>query len=289
MHQSGAHTRPESAATVIPQLETLVSPRRVPRFVDEERAGGGRGRRYGGGGADGYGGGGGGGGAGAGADGGFPAAAPGVVGADTPAFDAALVDDRSIQQKNVDALVEIFALAGRAARSEVDHGTIYGDNTPGVRVLVTSKDAEKGVGPAIIEGQPATVSVATAERIICSSGAIPILFDKSRPIDVGKMNRLHSVKQRLAMAALWGGCPWMDCTRPPSMTEAHHCEKWNGSNTTLALGIPFCRFHHMLLHNNGWRVDVREDGTYWLVPPLTYDATRTPLQLRPKNPLIARL
>ena len=56
-------------------------------------------------------------------------------------------------------------------------------------------------------------------------------------------------------------------------------------NTTLVNGICLCRFHHMEVHANGWRIQFREDGTYWLIPPSTLDAQRTPIQLRSKSPL----
>ena len=53
-------------------------------------------------------------------------------------------------------------------------------------------------------------------------------------------------------------------------------------------GISRCRFHHMLVHNNGWQI-LRDGAKYWLKPPVSED----PLQiLRPmpsKSPALAEL
>lgn len=198
---------------------------------------------------------------------------------------AAAVDDRTPEQAAADALVDLAELATRATGTDIDQKKLIRDINPGVRLHVTAEGIETGVGTAHFEGQEAAVSITTAERIICNSGTIPIVFYEGRPIDVGKTNRLHSVRQRIAMAAYWGGCPWTGCDRPPSMTEAHHPSAWNGCNTTLINGIPLCRFHHMQLHNGGWKIIVDEDGNYWLIPPPSADRISTPIQLKPKNPL----
>ena len=46
-----------------------------------------------------------------------------------------------------------------------------------------------------------------------------------------------------------------------------------------------CRFHHLLLHNNGWDIH-RDQATYWLKPPNDIDPTRALLAMPSKSPII---
>lgn len=73
---------------------------------------------------------------------------------------------------------------------------------------------------------------------------------------------------------------------PPSQCEAHHIDEWaaDGGCTDLADGMLFCRHHHMLLHNNGWRI-VREGSVYWMIPPASVDPEQKPILLTSKSAL----
>ena len=74
-----------------------------------------------------------------------------------------------------------------------------------------------------------------------------------------------------------------DCDKEPSMTEAHHIIPWaGGGRTDLANGILLCRFHHLLIHNNGWEIYLV--GTdYYLLPPPDIDPARTPRPMPSKG------
>jgi Domain of unknown function (DUF222) len=249
---------PESAAIITAAIDAVLAPRRGgPRFVDT------------------------------GAGGGAPAPenSTDILGA---AGAALSVDARSIPQLAVDTLVEIVNLATRASGSAVDQAHLFGDRSPAVRVHVQLESLRAGVGAAYFEGQSAFVSAATADRHVCTAGILPVLFSGTQPIDAGKTQRLHSVRQRVALTAQWNGCAWHDCDRPPAMTEVHHIDAFNGQNTTLENGIPLCRFHHMELHANHWQIRrIRRHGhdvSYWLHPP---GDTARPIRLRSRNPLTA--
>jgi hypothetical protein len=185
-------------------------------------------------------------------------------------------DDRSIAQFSLDALVDIVRLAGRAEAGDI--ATLFGVRSPAVRVHVQATDLKRGEGFAYVEGQSAFVSLSTAQRIACDTGWLPVLFDGAAPIDVGATQRLHSPRQRTAAASYWNGCPWEHCQSPPSMTEVHHIDRWNGSNTTLANAITLCRFHHMELHANGWRIHER-DGEL-----VAHSESGHEVPLRPRSP-----
>ncbi|CAN5286862.1 hypothetical protein BH11ACT5_BH11ACT5_14540 [soil metagenome] len=195
------------------------------------------------------------------------------------------VDDRTIDQVMVDALVEIVAVATRAPS-----GKLFGQRKPSVRVLVTDRDLKSGQGVAFIEGQADAVSLATAERHLCSSGFTPLLFDRDgQGIDEGRDERFHTRRQRNLIAARDGGCIGFDCDRPPSWSEVHHIVPWSeGGTTTVEDGVLLCRFHHMLVHNKGWRI-TRTGAKYLFVPPRSVDPSQTPIPAARRSAALRRL
>ena len=195
------------------------------------------------------------------------------------------VDDRTIDQVMVDALVEIVAVATRAPS-----GRLFGQRKPSVKVLVTARDLAVGAGAAFIEGQSEAVSLATAERHICSSGFTPLLFDgDGQGIDEGRDERFHTGRQRNLIAARDGGCIGFDCDRPPSWSEVHHIVPWSeGGTTTVEDGVLLCRFHHMLVHNKGWRI-TRTGAEYFFVPPRSVDPSQTPIPATRRSAALRRL
>jgi hypothetical protein len=197
--------------------------------------------------------------------------------------EAIVADARSTGQLVLDAVVEMIRIAGSA-----DTGRVFGSRRPAVRVHVTLADLDRRDGAAKIEGQTSAVSIQTAERHICDSGYLPIVLDDTRALDLGRASRFHSAKQRTVLAAIWGGCAVPGCDRPPSWTEIHHPEEWgHGGPTSVANGIPLCRHHHMMIHNNGWNIVRRgaaSGAEYWLNPPPDDPLNPDPLRLRPQNP-----
>jgi hypothetical protein len=180
-------------------------------------------------------------------------------------------DERTTEQLTLDVFVELIRIGAR-----VDDGTLLGDRKPAVRILVTQTDLDAQpdadgtrAGAAYFEGQHDAVSIATAERYICSSGAVPIMFDTDgRALNLGREQRLFTQKQRTAMAARDGGC--IMCGAPPSWCEAHHIDHWEAHNgrTDIDDGVLLCRFCHLNVHNNTWRIR-REHGQYSSKNPTT--------------------
>ena len=84
-----------------------------------------------------------------------------------------LDDPRSNDQLAVDTLVETVQLATRAAGATA----MFGQKSPAVRVHVQAEALQSGRGFAYFEGQSAVVSISIAERHLCLSGILPILFD----------------------------------------------------------------------------------------------------------------
>ncbi|HXR43156.1 MAG TPA: DUF222 domain-containing protein, partial [Pseudolysinimonas sp.] len=134
-----------------------------------------------------------------------------------------LRDTRSVEQMTADALVDMIRLATRA-----DDGTVFGVARPAVTVLVTAHELREHRGVARLEGQTTAVSIATAQRHLCSGGLVAAIFDATgQPVDVGRDQRLFTRRQRVALAARDGGCRYPGCDRPPSWTEAHHITEWS--------------------------------------------------------------
>lgn len=191
-------------------------------------------------------------------------------------------DPRTTDQLALDALVDMIRIAGAA-----DRGRVFGIRKPAVRVHVDADALERREGAGHLEGQTASVSIATVERTICAGGYLPIVFHTDGRIDAGHARRLFTERQRVALAAIWGGCAHPDCDRPPSWTEAHHAQPHSrGGPTTVANGILLCRFHHMLVHNQGWTVTPpdRRGGQWKMLPP-PGSVGRRPVILVSKSPL----
>ncbi|WP_395639008.1 DUF222 domain-containing protein [Pseudolysinimonas sp.] len=179
--------------------------------------------------------------------------------------DELLADPRTTEQIGLDAFVELIRVG-----AAVDPGSILPFRRPDVVVHVDLADLDRRAGRARIEGQHASFGIATAERHICESGVVPILFDGDRRIvEVGVPQRLFTRRQRIALAARDGGCTFPHGDRPPSWTEAHHLKPWSeGGATSVDNGILLCRHHHLLVHDHGWRIH-RRDGEWEFEPPRT--------------------
>ena len=199
--------------------------------------------------------------------------------------DAIINDPRTTAQLALDTLVEMIRIAAAA-----DTGRVFGTRKPGVRLHATVADLDRRTGAGHIEGQHASISIATVERRACADGYLPILFDdRGHALDLGRTQRLFTEKQRIVLAAIWGGCAIPRCDRPPSWTEAHHADEWDRHNgtTDISNGILLCRHHHMWIHNNNRRI--RRRGTqYWVEPPPSDQLNRDPILLESKNPVRRR-
>ncbi|CAN5312016.1 HNH endonuclease signature motif containing protein [soil metagenome] len=194
--------------------------------------------------------------------------------------DALLADPRTNDQLAADAVMALIRLA-----VDVDPGTTASHRRPAVRVHVT-EDSIRRRGSGSIEGVPGAIGFGTVERHICDTGVLGIRFDTSgRVIDLGRDQRLFSAIQRVGLAARDGGCVFPGCGRPPSECEAHHIDQWHRDRgkTDLADGVLLCRFHHMLVHNNGWRIE-RNVARYYLVPPRAIDPQQSKRELGRRHP-----
>jgi hypothetical protein len=200
--------------------------------------------------------------------------------------DALLRDPRTTEQVGLDAFVELIRLG-----DAVDPAAVLGLREPAVQVLVSERDLASGVGVAALEGQSSPIGVETAQRHICQAGVVPVMFDTDGQIvNVGREKRLFTRRQRTGIAARDGGCRFLGCPRPPSWCEAHHIEEWHKDRgrTDVADGVLLCRHHHLLVHNNGWKI-TRVGAQYSFVPPRSLDPGQHPIIAPAKSPIARRL
>jgi len=198
--------------------------------------------------------------------------------------DQIAADERTPQQYLSDVLIETIVQG-----ADADSSVMLGSGAPVVRVIVTEETLEKGTGHGRLESdQELPVSVETIERMICNGETQEVIVDEDdlQPIDVGRKKRLFTPAQRTALAVRDGGCMWPDCDRPPCWTEAHHVEHWQRDSgaTNIDNGILLCRYHHLLLHNYGWEIEIDKSRIVWLIPPVSIDPTQTP-RLMPSRSL----
>ena len=189
-------------------------------------------------------------------------------------------DTRTTEQLAHDGFLQLLTIAGAVAPT-----TLIGTHRPAVRVLVTDTSLNENTGHGRIEGQLDAVSIETIQRHLCDTGILPLSFDgDGQCLNVGREQRLFTRRQKIALVVRDGGCLWPGCDRPASWTEAHHINEWfkDHGNTDIADGVLLCRHHHLLLHNNHWRIQ-RTNTDYWLIPPRDQDPDQTPIPLPSKS------
>lgn len=179
-------------------------------------------------------------------------------------------DSRSNEQLAYDLVTDVFRAGALATASDV-----FGARQPGVRMVVVRdaigpRDAfgrMQATGHFEDGGDPIAGSV--IDRALCEVGVVQVTVDTcGNPLDVGREQRLFAAKHRLALAVRDGGCMWPGCRVPASYCEAHHIDHWSeGGRTDCDRGILLCRFHHMLLHNAGWRIRREKLGPFVLHRP----------------------
>lgn len=120
---------------------------------------------------------------------------------------------------------------------------------------------------------------AVAQRIACDADIWRVIIDPvtGMPLDVGRAHRLVPYWIRRALYVRDRGCRWPGCTTPAQWTDAHHVLPWSEHGETRVEDcLLLCRWHHGLVHEGGWRIDLdpatgkvhilRPEGIPYLVP-----------------------
>ena len=176
-------------------------------------------------------------------------------------------DDRTPAQMRVDALA---ALA--------HHGVGCDDPGSGVKTVLvlrsTVEELEKGVGVVTCDSMETPISIETLRVMAVDAGVLPVVMGgTSMPLDVGRVHRLATWYQRMAVLERDGGCAW--CHAPVSFTEIHHIKEWGRWGTTdIDNLVALCVSCHHRVHYGGWLIEV-EGGSVYFTPPAQIDPHRT--------------
>jgi hypothetical protein len=164
-------------------------------------------------------------------------------------------DDRCLEQRNADALVELASGGGSQAQIQV---------TSSLETLLALTGA-----PAAEMEHCLPVSSKTIERLACDSSIARVLLNsESQVIDVGRSKRVVSEPGRRALTARDGHCVWNQCDRPASRSAAHHLIHWiHGGSSDLDNLILLCHRHHWMVHEGGWQIARGDDGRMLTIPP----------------------
>jgi hypothetical protein len=164
-------------------------------------------------------------------------------------------DDRDLEQRQADALVELAAGGGSQAQIQV---------TSSIETLVGLAGA-----PAADLELSLPISSRAVERLACDCSIARVLLGSdSMVIDVGRSKRVVSEPTRRALWARDGSCRWPGCDRPASLSVAHHVVHWvHGGATDLDNLVLLCRRHHWMVHEGEWQLVRGDDGRMLTIPP----------------------
>jgi hypothetical protein len=97
----------------------------------------------------------------------------------------------------------------------------------------------------------------TARRLACDCSLVGIVeAEDGEPLNVGRKTRSIPPALQRALKARDGGCRFPGCTHT-RFTEGHHVEHWaNGGQTEIANLVTLCHFHHHLVHEGGFGIQV---------------------------------
>ena len=97
----------------------------------------------------------------------------------------------------------------------------------------------------------------TTRRLTCDGALVPVRTDEEgRVLDMGRRRRTVPPALRRALEVRDGGsCRFPGCE--VRHTEPHHIQHWaQGGRTELVNLLSLCRYHHRLVHDEGWEIHV---------------------------------
>ncbi len=144
--------------------------------------------------------------------------------------------------------------------------------------------------------------ISTIRRLACDAGIIPtVLGGAGVPLDVGRVRRLATHAQRVALRVMYPTCAIPGCDMPFDYCQPHHLDPWTrrasgqpGGPTALDNLIPLCSRHHHAVHEGGWQLRLqphtrelrveRPDGTVLVGWPDGSDPTQRTDEHRSTSP-----
>jgi 5-methylcytosine-specific restriction endonuclease McrA len=115
-------------------------------------------------------------------------------------------------------------------------------------------------GQSVLE-DGAHVPAETSQRLACDASRVVMRHDEDgRVLEIGARTRTIPPALRRALHHRDRGCRFPGCGLP--FGQGHHLRHWaQGGPTTLSNLALLCRRHHRAVHEEGYQVDRRPDGT----------------------------
>ncbi len=120
---------------------------------------------------------------------------------------------------------------------------------------------------------------AQLRKMACDADLIPIVLSGDGvPLDMGRLARLATYTQRLALRALHPTCAVEGCDMAFEWCEIHHLKPWErGGLTNLDNLVPLCTYHHTWVHDLDGNVIME------MLPDRTLRLPGLPLQPCPRR------
>jgi hypothetical protein len=167
------------------------------------------------------------------------------------------IDPPTMEQQQADALA---LLAETALHHGIDPGA------PGERYqVVVHVDAEVLADPdqpgQSVLDEGTRVPAGTSQRLACDASRVVMRHHADgRVVEVGARTRTIPPALRRALHHRDGGCRFPGCG--VRFGQGHHIRHWaHGGPTTLSNLTMLCGRHHRAVHEEGFEVDRRPDGT----------------------------
>jgi len=169
--------------------------------------------------------------------------------------------------QQADALLAIAkaTLAGSAAGvTGGAAGTSTASSTPDNHLVVIHADDSAlrgGIGRS-------DLPIETVKRLTCDCSIVKVVEDHDgTPLDVGRKQRVVSIRLRRALWARDRGCVFPGC-RNRIYVQAHHRHHWtHGGDTDIGNLTLLCTHHHRLVHEGGFTIRSEQDDRLTFVRP----------------------
>ena len=193
----------------------------------------------------------------------------------------------TIAQRRADAL---GLLAESALTADLDRASAGDRYQVMVHVETDALRADSDSGQAVLD-DGVRVSAETSRRMACDAATVVMRHDPAGTVlDVGRKTRTIPPAVRRALTSRDRHCCFPGCES--RYCDAQHVRHWaDGGATRLNNLLLLCRRHHRAVHEDGFSVELREDGEARFTAPGGWPPTtrmerpeRKP-KYRPLNPL----
>lgn len=162
---------------------------------------------------------------------------------------------RSLFAKGADALVQM-------ARESLAGGQ-QSTSAPPAHQVVVHVDASALSG----DGGESDLPLPVVKRLCCDGSVVAVVEQDGAPLNVGRKQRTVNTSIKRALLARDRRCTFPGCHHE-SFLEAHHVHHWaDGGETSLSNLLLLCSAHHALIHEGGFTVRRRSDGSCYFARP----------------------